>query len=352
MIDSGRKRISCPYLKGDSDHSKPCAHCAAKGLRCIAGPASGRTRTGPALDSLCYGKVHTIRKAFARTAQKGVSKRKRSLDNKETATKRDDHLESHKDQLFEAPSRADAWAGGRSTIDAGIQRSSTTNAKVVKNETFFIRTQFAHPILLNINENTSCQWCQDTGFGIFGLGPLLEVEVLDMKDGTGYVEIAGGYAGAGMESSRMCTECTMNRLEIAACLAHNIEDLSEIKRASNDTSDVMKYLMPGMAASAPFIWCSVCPGTALYTCCKPVSPDVQGLLGRKDSKSGCGLKLCKDCAEALVYDAGGDLDALVQSIEQEDPDGVSLRADVDLILRGGEVVRRMEWMFTLEPHLS
>ena len=118
------------------------------------------------------------------------------------------------------------------------------------------------------------------------------------------------------------------------------------------SSTVMDYLMPGRAASAPFSWCSVCPNPASYTCCKPMDKEIQALVGVSENHLGCGLKLCSACAEALVHDHAGDLDALVREINEQDTSGFALRADVDLILRGGEVVRRMGWMFALGAGLS
>ncbi|KAL8945871.1 MAG: hypothetical protein Q9222_007652, partial [Ikaeria aurantiellina] len=47
-----RRRIPCSYLESGSDHIQPCRTCSAIAVKCIAGPATGRTRTGPALDQV------------------------------------------------------------------------------------------------------------------------------------------------------------------------------------------------------------------------------------------------------------------------------------------------------------
>ena len=251
--------------------------------------------------------------------------------------------------MFNATSRTRSRSICANAIVTEFEEYRTFNPNLAKADTHFIRTQLAHPIILNCNDDAPCHWCQDLGYGILGLGPAREVEVLDMNDGAGYVEVGGGYYGAGMDPSRMCTKCAVDRLEIAACLDHHIEDLRPIEGASHEPWDpnlVMDYMMPGMAATAPFMWCSVCPHPALYTCCKPSNEEVQALLGSQDSYLGCGLNLCKDCAEVLVHDVGGNLDSLVREKRHGDDHDVTLRADVDLILRDGEVVRRMGWIFT------
>ncbi len=298
--------------------------------------------------------MHTIRKAFIRSKQCGTSKGKRTLNQINSTTKRNKPPKSDGNGVSQASPVTSAHAGYTTAKIAEIHDFWTSVPKPGKDETLYIRTRLAHPILLDGKDEASCHWCQDVGYGILGLGPTVEVEILDMNDGEGYVEVSGGYLGAGMESSQMCIDCTMDRLEIAACLEHNVEDLKEIEGAASHSFDpnlVMDHLMPGMAASAPFTWCSVCPQPALYACCKPINKEVQAILGGKDDKVGCGLNLCQDCAEDLVHDVGGDLDALVRAIKRQDDHDLSLRADVELILRSGEVVRRMGGIFSLGPDL-
>lgn len=47
-----KKRIQCSYRHEGSDHSKACDHCFNLGHNCVAGPFSGRMRTGPALNQV------------------------------------------------------------------------------------------------------------------------------------------------------------------------------------------------------------------------------------------------------------------------------------------------------------
>ena len=269
-----------------------------------------------------------------------------SLVKIKAAAKCNECIKTNEDCTFEAIQRTNAHARLGSKIVARIQGSLTQYPKPVRNVTQFIKTKLAYPIELNCEGDVSCQWCQDVGHGILGLGPELEVEVLDMNDGNGYIEVSGGYFGAGLGPSRMCTKCTIERLKIAACLEHNIQDLKQLDGVSVDEFDlgsVMDYLMPGKAACAPFAWCSICPNPATYACCKPMDPEINALVGVEwgEYQHGCGLKLCNNCAKSLIHEKGGDLEALVEGIKEQDNYGFGLRADVDLVLPSGGLVRRI-----------
>lgn len=184
------------------------------------------------------------------------------------------------------------------------------------------------------------------GYGIFGLGAALEVEVIDSSDGSGYIELDGGYFSAGFGPSRMCDECTFERLGIAACLEHDVQDIKPIDSMDVNTFDfgcVDNYLMPGMPATAPFAWCSICQNPAFHACHKQIDTGSARLDGPQGAElqEGCGLRLCEDCATSLIHESGGDLEALVEGIRSIYKEEANLRADVDLILPGGELVRRI-----------
>ena len=343
---SGRKRICCSYREEGSDHRQPCSNCVNKGLKCIAGPASGRTRTGPALELAISNRACNIPRAFAHCTQCRRAKKRCSLVKNKTAAKCNECIKTNEACTFEAIQRTNARARLDSKIVTRTQSAPITYTKPARNVTQFIKTKLAYPVELDWDGDAPCQWCMDVGHGILGLGPLLEVEVLDMHDGNGYIEVSGGYFGAGIGPSRMCTECTTERLEIAACLEHQIQDLQQIEGMNVNEFDftcVMDYLMPGMAASAPFSWCSVCPNPAFYGCCKPIDSEINALVAVEgaEQQHGCGLKLCNNCAESLVHEKGGDLEALVEGIREQDEDEIALRADVDLILPSGQLVRRL-----------
>lgn len=212
--------------------------------------------------------------------------------------------------------------------------------------TQFIKTSLPHPIELNYVGDRPCHWCQDIGYGILGLGDAVDVEVVDFDDGSGYIELDGGYFGAGCEPSRMCDECTFERLAIAACLRHEAQDIKPIDGMGIDSFDfdcIYDYLMPGMATTAPFSWCSVCPNPAFFACCKQFNLGVTETDEIEDAEKqhGCGLRLCEACATCLIHESGGNLEALVHNIQERSGERLALRADVDLILPGGELVRRI-----------
>ena len=172
---SGHKRICCSYREEGSDHRQPCSNCANKRLKCIAGPASGRTRTGPALDSALPGRVCTSRRAFVRCRQCRNAKRWCSLVKNKTATKCDECIKTNEKCTFEAVHKATARARLSGTIAARPQGLLNTYPKPTGNITQFIKTKLAYPIKLDYDGGFPCQWCEDIGHGIFGLGPTLEV---------------------------------------------------------------------------------------------------------------------------------------------------------------------------------
>ena len=212
--------------------------------------------------------------------------------------------------------------------------------------TQFIKTNLVHPIELNYVGDKPCQWCQDLGYGIMGVGDEIEVEVVDFNDGNGYIEIDGGYFGAGYEPSRMCDECTFERLAIAACLKHDVMDLMSIASMDMDSFDfscVDDYLTPDMAGTATFPWCSICPNPAFFACCKQSDIGLTGPDGLEGSgqQHGCGLRLCEECARCLILESQGELELLVENMKGKVGGGMRLRADVDLILPKGELVGRI-----------
>ena len=62
-----KRRVTCSY-RTQEDHQGPCENCNNKGFKCVAGPASGRTRSGPSLDSPCPVKRNPSRRSTGRSA--------------------------------------------------------------------------------------------------------------------------------------------------------------------------------------------------------------------------------------------------------------------------------------------
>lgn len=83
-------------------------------------------------------------------------------------------------------------------------------------------------------------------------------------------------------------------------------------------------------------WCAVCVGVAGYKCCRGGGEGGGG-------GGGCGLSLCERCAVRLVGEFDGGLEGLVEAmlVENEGGMGFGVRADVEMVLKRGEVGRRL-----------
>lgn len=210
-----------------------------------------------------------------------------------------------------------------------------------------IVTCFAHPISFNFEPTMesgppACHWCDDLRYGLLGLGPI-ETEVIDYRDGRGYMEIANGHTGAGYLPSRMCTGCTLDRLMIAACIPHQVEPLPGVNPDSYVFNSFRHYLVPGMTSSAPFEWCSICPTPASYYCCKRQEPDLSSddTTEPPEARIGCGLLLCESCAGGLMAQYDGVLEHHIDALKLEGERFV-MRADADFLHPKGEVLRRFQ----------
>lgn len=215
----------------------------------------------------------------------------------------------------------------------------------------YIMTRIAHPVKFNYrippaSNKIPCHWCQDMSFGLFGLGMKKMVEVIDLKDGSGYIEIGNGYTEGGHKPSRMCIKCTLDRLMIISCKLHDmkmIRGMSDVK-ISND--ELIEYSYPHMAASTPFKWCSICPNPAYYECCRAqkevqLEPEAQAAIAAKCpaalGRDGCGLVLCEKCVIM-----NGSLGELIDSMHKDPGGEYGPRADADLLHPEGELVRRLK----------
>lgn len=347
-----RKRIVCSYREDGSDHKSPCRNCNNKGINCIAGPASGRTRTGPSLDSPYPGLVAAPQKrTFASCTQCRQAKKWCSLTGKRKEVPCGCCRKNNQLCTFEplkiVPTKPQQIKETQPEGPKPIAVSSAKTAKVITGSTQVITTKLAHPIAFNYQcdekESTPCHWCDDAVYGLLGLGEV-SVTVVDHDDGLGFIEMSGGHTNAGYPASRMCAMCTLGRIMITACRVHEIEAIDDMDPESFDYDSITDWMMPGMAACAPFAWCAVCPAPAFFACGKDHDPEV----GEMDCEGfgrnkGCGLTLCESCAEALVNEHDGNLEVLIDSMKKMNGEGgFGLRADVDLLHSNGELLRRID----------
>ena len=338
----GKKRFVCSYREEGSDHTQPCNECSKTGLKCVAGPLSGRTRTGPSLNQHRSGRGKGCN-------QCSQSKKWCSLKNKNPSLpcqfcrKNGDECNFEQSQLHAGKSkprrkRRAALSGKGSTI--------LTHESQATKPTVVIRTKLAHPVMFNFDADEEdplpCHWCDDLLHGLLGLGSV-DIEVIEQGDGKGYNEIKDGHTSKGHLPSRMCSICTLKYLMIAACKIHDIEPITHMDPVHFDYSSTTKWMEPGQARLAPFTWCSICPAPAFFRCCAEMDEiDLLGLGQDEGVGKGCGLLLCECCAVTLVNEHDGVLEGLIDKLKQEDDCGLlSLRADADFLHPNGELLRRM-----------
>lgn len=211
-----------------------------------------------------------------------------------------------------------------------------------------ITTCFAHPIRFHYMPDPDnlfpCSWCDSPVFGLWGYSPR-KVEVIHFPD-IGFEEISGGHGAEGKEPSRMCGPCTHQRVCMFSCQRHIIKRLVYIEPQSLDIealSSSMIALTTGDMEGSKLIqrvkWCSICVAPAEFKCCTRVE--------------GCGLHLCRTCADLLERLVGSStpimgnsriLDQLVKLWKDDSwkrANSGELRADTDFLLTTGELFKRM-----------
>ena len=345
------RRQQCSYRDKGGDHAKPCQQCADTSRKCVAGPASGRTRTGPSLDQ-----GYAQRQRLQSRMPKG--KCSQCLQGKNRCSYRDHKKQAERihygneDTLCTVGSldldtiTSDKEKGKKCEIRSRKQSEPADAAPTESSKPRTITTKLAHPIQFNYAYDDDdgiapCHWCEDAIYGILGLGEV-EVEVIDSGDGHGYTEVANGHTET-YGHSRMCVFCTTDRLKITACQNHEMQLIEGMNPETFDYQAVMEWMMPGMASQAPFAWCSICPNPDFFCC--STNPDID-MDGQEDlylgEQKGCGLLLCEVCAVGLVNEHEGKLENLIDGLGNGGGDGgFGIRADADFLHPDGELLRRM-----------
>ena len=346
------RRQHCSYKDKGGDHAIPCQQCANTSRKCVAGPASGRTRTGPSLDQH-YSQRQRLQPRIPKvecTQCLQGKKRCSYRHHKEQAERSHDGNEDsiHTVQLMDLPPITSDKEKGKECGIRSHKRNEPAGVVPTKSSrSRTITTKLAHPIQFNYTYDDDegiapCHWCEDVIYGILGLGEV-EVEVIDSGDGQGYTEVSNGHTET-YGHSRMCAFCTTDRLKITACQNHELQLIEGMNPEIFDYQAVMEWMMPGMASLAPFAWCSICPNPAFFCCSTKPNIDMDGqeedlYLGEQ---KGCGLLLCESCAVSLVNEHEGKLENLIDGLGNGGGDGgFGIRADANFLHPEGELLRRM-----------
>jgi len=341
------RRIICSYREG-GDHSLPCKQCVQSDYKCVAGPESGRVRTGPSLDQDIKAKrssLPTLKRAFVSCTTCRKVKKWCSLKDKTKEPPCNHCRRDGKACTFEKLEDKPKASKKAPTIQvSNKQQPSSQNPVASQATTKMITTRFAHPISFNYelpdDNSYPCHFCEHVAYGILGLG-MMKAEVIDYRNGEGYVEISGGHTGEGREQ----TECTLERVRIHFCKVHMISPIFGLIPEEFDFDAAFKELLPtgcsGIEGGATQ-WCSVCSSPAFFECSTPQVTDMYGLPANAGTPeaTGCGLLLCESCAVALAGDHAGDLESMV-AVAAANEEDYPLRADVHFLLSDGELMRQV-----------
>lgn len=218
-----------------------------------------------------------------------------------------------------------------------------------------IDTCFAHPIKFNAMTSTAtdCNFCEMPVFGMTGYFERT-VHVLKWSNGLGYSELQGGHV-ENHGPTTMCSECTLNRLQIIACPTHNIQQIYHASKTL-DADTAAEELMLAEPRSATMQhqlqrWCSMCFSIATFKCCT-AQPSLSGADDDEceTTLEGCGLRLCVQCEMKLRLEFQGNSHNMVAVLElapkaQEGEESIeepAIRADVGFLRTDGLLMKNVE----------
>ena len=350
-----RKALICSYSEKDAYHL-PCEQCRAANLLCSAGPQTrsirkrkqeprlpnshkGAASVSASTSSRPLGACSTCREAKARCSLKEGAvgpcsrcRRKAKPCVLEEVSEHTSRAVAQSD-LDESRDPFDLQVD-QLLCSTGIQH---TSRPMSIGQTRTIITRWAHPIDFQHNPpvdgSMPCHFCADTKYGMLGLDEK-KVEVIDYGPATGLLEMGGGNRVAGHESTRMCFVCALERLQISNCRAHTLSVMGGYNEATFDEQAAYEALEKE-DDECRYCWCSICPRPALYACDAIQSRNKVGeTVSRGEEGSvGCGLVVCKTCAEDLVEN-GLDLEGMLRKVHGH---GDIFRADVEFLLRDGDL---------------
>ena len=194
-------------------------------------------------------------------------------------------------------------------------------------QTRIIKTDWAHPMDYRCKPEV-CNFCQDFRYPLFGCG-VVNVEVIQLEPGV-YEEMGGGHRERGIAPTKICLNCSLERITIAKCPGHEILPVAGYHEEEFDHPSFLSQITSSPYPEHPT--CSVCIKPAFYACGATQKEDPFGLPVTGEDASGCGLLLCRDCA-GVVANVGLDMEYLAGFCESSR----ILRADCELLLPGSDL---------------
>lgn len=330
----------CSLKKG---RDGPCSSCKKAGEICrfvyeptripltaplLSGP-TGHNKNSPAENQLRNSHVHSYEDNTRQIFSEILNKKK--YNTTKGKTKSYSKLRSNSRIVRSVPERPRAKLIGWTL---GIEHIT-------------IITSFCHPIRFHYvpdpDNRYPCSWCDSPVFGLWGHSPK-EVEVIPYGK-NGNEEISGGHSEDGVDQTKMCCNCTLERISIMYCEGHLMKPIEGLDPKTLDLGAIGQSLVAlaqddhvGAELVNRVNWCSICVAPAEYSC--------------NDQGEGCGLHLCQTCNDLLArlqksWTASVGLNLMDELVKLwkadlwKREDMGELRADAEFLLTTGELSVRM-----------
>lgn len=202
------------------------------------------------------------------------------------------------------------------TSIASRKRSSRPNKVQIDGRTSCSDSRLNLPIEFNALDN-DCSFCNSIQYSLMGQ------------------RRSGKFKEQG-QSTRLCEDCTTNRILIMTCLNHVLEN-TLIGNKPTMEQMLQRLMEDRCLKSDP--WCTLCPNMANYSC---IANKVSTL-----HTKGCGMRLCDQCATGLTERFAGSLQDFIKKTERgvSDSRRLGLRADIELLSVDGELLKYMRETF-------
>jgi hypothetical protein len=194
-------------------------------------------------------------------------------------------------------------------------------------QTKMIKTNWVHPIDYCCRPE-ACNFCEDFRYSLFGCGAI-NIEVIQLEPGV-YEEMGGGHRERGMTPTKICLNCSTERIAIAKCPKHEVLRIDGSVDKEFNSGSFLRQISATHHPEHPT--CSICIRPARYACATRQKEDAFGLPIKENEVCGCGLLLCNDCAR-VVASCGLNMDHL----ERQTGSSVTLRADREFLLPGSDL---------------
>lgn len=214
-----------------------------------------------------------------------------------------------------------------------------------------IKTSYAHPMTFSIRPTIhNCEFCIEPMFGFVGHFER-EVHAMQWSNGLGYTEFGNGHREESA-ATKMCYQCTFQRLQIMLCADHDIRSMKLDRRELNHDAAANDLLSAEGGSRFRHQqlqrWCSLCFSLARHQC-YTTQESVMGMDdGDADLMEGCGLRLCDRCAQELDQKYQNRFNSMVNALDgkprpkyEQSDDGEEIeeqgfvRADLGLLKEDG-----------------